>query len=304
MACSSDSLTVIAETGHRWVLLSGIACSGPWPLDVIHTARTDEDELALVFRDDVLSNGVSFRSLDAPAFLVQLLTLRGDRTDVYAVTAMDAETFGHHHPGLETSFLATLYDALERGALPPGEGPPPGRAELPTRLADALGQGEIVTTGISELLDRFPRGAELVPQVSSWSTTADDLVAGNPFPLWSDPGNPLHRLQWEHTRLCIDLVQRAEQVAHQDGSRQLAEISRALLDRGLHSCQYWWGSRRPMWEPHMVHRGLMLQQEAALSAYRAIRASPAAEATKAESYYRVAAARDLANRLLDHLLET
>jgi hypothetical protein len=116
-----------------------------------------------------------------------------------------------------------------------------------------------------------------------------------------DKGNEIHRLQWEHTDLCIELVHRAKERSDNDESRRYADIARGLLDRALHSDQYWWASRRPMWDINMIHRGLLAQWSALVNAFKAINASGASQDEKRELYYRVVVSRDLRNKIVDKL---
>ena len=37
---------------------------------------------------------------------------------------------------------------------------------------------------------------------------------------------------------------------------QLFNNARTFLDRGIHSCQQWWASKRPWYSPDMILRGL------------------------------------------------
>jgi hypothetical protein len=163
----------------------------------------------------------------------------------------------------------------------------------------SLGEVRIVT--ISELLSLFPAGQRVQPHQSSWSSTTDDLKAGNHYPLWKDPGNNLHRLQWEHIELALGLIRRAQEVADNETSQRHAQIARGLMDPALHSCQFWWASQRPHWDINMINRGLGQQEETIVNAFRAINLSGAEEEAKRECYYRVVAARDIRDKIHDQL---
>jgi len=154
---------------------------------------------------------------------------------------------------------------------------------------------------LSELLRLFPQGRAVEPKPSSWSTTADDMKDGNYYPLWQDKNNDVHRLQWEHLNICIELVNKALECADNDESRYSAAIARGLLDRAEHSCQMWWASRRPMWDINLIHMGILEQWRTIVNAYRAIAKSGANEETKREYYRRAVAARDIRSKLEDKL---
>ncbi|MFP3897823.1 MAG: hypothetical protein ACLFVD_00700 [Dehalococcoidia bacterium] len=303
MCYSQDILQPVVKSGHRWIILSGIACPAEWPVDTVCKAECDGQEIAVFFRDDVLSNRISFQDLKATEFLAHLEQWQGERESIYVVTAMDAETYGHHIQDWEKTFLARVYQELEATAGPVEE----------VRQAKALaGQhaalltngeaaGQIQMATISQLLDLFPQGPTIEPRPSSWSTTADDMEAGDYYPLWQDKNNEVHRLQWEHLGICIELVNKALQCADNDESRHSAAIARGLLDRAEHSCQMWWASNRPMWDINLIHMGLLDQLRTIVNAYRAINKSGAGDDTKREYYYRTIAARDIRNKLEDRL---
>ncbi|MEE8473257.1 MAG: hypothetical protein V3S82_08820 [Dehalococcoidia bacterium] len=303
MCYSPKLLSPVAQTGYQWIILSGLACPEEWPVDVIYRAEADDEALTVFFRDDVLSNKIAFQDLGPTEFLADLDQKRGDRENIYVVTAMDAETFGHHIQGWERMFLAKVYDELE----PPLQAYEDVRqakvlaGQHATLLASSEAAAQVHMVTISELLDLFPQGQVLEPKASSWSTTADDLEADNPYPLWHDRNNHIHSLQWEHLAICIDLVRKAEGCADNDESRHSAAIARRLLDRAEHSCQMWWASKRPMWDINIIHMGLLDQLRVVVNAFRSINKSGADDETKRDSYYRTVAARDIRNKLEDQL---
>jgi alpha-amylase/alpha-mannosidase (GH57 family) len=303
MCYSQDILQPITESGYRWIILSGIACPVEWPLDIIYRAQCGGQEIAVFFRDDVLSNRISFQDLKANEFIAHLEQWQGNRENIYVVTAMDAETYGHHIQGWERTFLARVYEEL---------GPSPETVEeikqakvLASQHASILTNGEaaakIQMVTISQLLDFFPQGQTIEPRPSSWSTTGEDMKAGNYYPLWHDRNNEVHRLQWEHLNICIELVNKALECADNDESRHSAAIARGLMDRAEHSCQMWWASNRPMWDINLIHMGLLDQWRTVVNAYRAINKSGVDEKTKREYYYRTIAARDIRDKLEDRL---
>ncbi len=303
MCYSNEIAPRITGAGYRWVILSGIACSREWPLDHVYKLGDESDQLCVFFRDDVLSNHISFQNIDARGFVTHLERWRGKRENIYVVTAMDAETFGHHIQGWEKVFLAEVYDELE----PPLE--TANDIHQTKVLADQHAsfletediQNQIKMVTISELLDIFPCDKPIEPRPSSWSTTMDDLKSGNPYPLWYDKQNEIHRLQWEHLKICITLVYAALKYADNEESKHYAAIARRLLDRAEHSCQMWWASQRPMWDINLIYMGLLDQLRAVVNAYRAINKSNADEEEKRENYYLTVAAADIRNKLDDRL---
>jgi len=306
MCYSRDIVKPILDTGHKWVILSGVACPVEWPNDVIHDISLGRQRLVVFFRDDIVSNKISFRTVDAAGFLDQLRQLRGEQKDIYVITAMDAETFGHHIKNWEKLFLKEVYEAIE-----PIEAVSRGVKQL-QRLVDTqkeifsisekIGKPEIEVVTISQLLELVPHGQSLEPRSSSWSTTVDDIKDGNPYPLWRSKDNVLHQLQWQHMKLATEMTYKAMKVATTNSIKYYSDIARTLLDQALQSDQFWWGSRRPMWDINLVSQGLMQQREVVLNAYKAIKMSDLSEDEKTEYYYRVIAGRDIRSKITDQLL--
>jgi hypothetical protein len=83
--------------------------------------------------------------------------------------------------------------------------------------------------------------------------------------------------------------------------RFFAQISRGLLDQALHSDQFWWASRRPMWDMNLVHLGLINQTRTIVNAYRAINKSKVDDKTKTDYYHKVVASADLHDKIVDRL---
>jgi alpha-amylase/alpha-mannosidase (GH57 family) len=303
MCYSDDILSEVIATDHQWVIVGGVACPAPWPIDKIYQVEHNGKRLAVFFRDDVLSNKISFKQIGANDFLEHLKQVRGDKENVYVVTAMDAETYGHHIQNWEKLFLASVYEKLSptRKTYAGIKQTTALGAQQRTLLADAQFAQQVKMVTVSELLQIFPAGEVISPKPSSWSTSAEDIAAGNPHPLWLDKNNEIHRLQWEHLRLCIEMVNKAQECSDNDECSYFGRIARGLLDMAEHSCQFWWASRRPMWDINLIHLGLMDQWRVIVNAYRAINKSGADGETKKNYYHKLVAARDVRNKIADRL---
>jgi hypothetical protein len=305
MCYDKSFLEPVLELGYEWVIMSGVACTAPWPTDAIYETKSpDGNRVAVIFRDDVLSNKISFQDLDGKGFIQHLRAAHPDGDgDMYIVTAMDAETFGHHIENWEQLFLAEAYEAVRPyDSVVQSRSIAQSTRTLLTTMTDAPGANESVrSVTISELFDHFPRAGSIDPAPASWSTTHEDLAAGVPYPLWKAPGNYIHKLQWELVELALQLVTAAQEVADTAVSSRHAEIARGLMDPALHSCQFWWASRRPHWDINMIGRGMDQLALVALNAFRAINLSSADEDTKRECYYKVIAARDIRSKIHDQL---
>jgi alpha-amylase/alpha-mannosidase (GH57 family) len=305
MCYSRDIVDPIIESRHEWIILSGIACPVAWPMNVIHEISSGHDKLAVFFRDDILSNKISFRNIDGPGFIEHLKRLYNGEDDIYVVTAMDAETFGHHIQHWDKLFLAQIFETLE----PMANHDKTMHAQKP--LADQHRRlfefekdkedRQISIVTISQLLDIFPRDNQVEPKPSSWSTSADDIKMQNYYPLWKDINNPVHQRQWEHLEITMDVAHKATELADNDTSSKFAGIARTTLDAALHSDQFWWASKKPMWDINMAYKGLNLQREVLLNAYKAISASNIKPEVKKEYYYKVVAARYIFDQITDNL---
>jgi hypothetical protein len=252
-----------------------------------------------------LSNKISFRNIDGPGFIEHLKRLYNGAGDIYVITAMDAETFGHHIQHWDQLFLAQIFETLEPMAnhnKTMHEQKP--LAEQHRRLFEFEKDKEdrqISIVTISQLLGIFPRGDQVEPKPSSWSTSADDIKMQNYYPLWEDRNNQVHQRQWEHLSITMDMAHKAVELADNDTSSQFAGIARTNLDAALHSDQFWWASKKPMWDVNMVYRGLNLQRVVLLNAYKAISTSNAKPEVKKEYYYKVVAARYIFDQITDSL---
>jgi alpha-amylase/alpha-mannosidase (GH57 family) len=284
MCYSADILPSIANSGHDWIMLSGVACPAEWPLDKVYRVPADGRTMHVLFRDDVRSNRISFRETNAQAF-VEDLSRWGGGKEAYIVTAMDAETYGHHIGGWEREFLGATYELLGHQ----------GRPHAHTT--------KVVAMKPSELIGRFPDGPVVEPFPSSWSTSRDDIAAHNPYPLWRAPGNDVHRLQWEYVDHCVALLALAQRYAKSDEAKKFAALADHQFPPALHSCQFWWASRRPMWDVPMIHRGFLLLNQVLLDAWKAVVLGDASERVKQEASWRVAAAARLRTELERLLFE-
>jgi hypothetical protein len=300
MAYSADIVGAVAEQRHDWVIISGVACPTVWPTDVIYQVKREGETLAVLFRDDVLSNRISFKETTAAGFIQHLHNFSVNGRDAYVVTAMDAETFGHHIKNWETLFLAEVYRGLDTN---PGLHRPSGNVDgrgIQARNIGVVGT-EARAVLISDLLTVFPHGVQIEPLSSSWSTSEDDIRQRNYYPLWKSKGNEIHSLLWDHLEIAVEVTRIATGgVRNADGTKYAA-LARSLLDKALHSDQFWWASKKPMWDINMIHRGLDMQSAVILNAFKALTVSPEAGVDTRDAYHKVLAARCISERVVDLL---
>ncbi|MEM5792940.1 MAG: hypothetical protein QXY45_01085 [Candidatus Aenigmatarchaeota archaeon] len=217
MAYSPDIIPAIRKAGYEWVSLAGVASNGKWTNKGFHTVRNGKYTLKVIFRDDVVSLDIGFGRTNSD-FVERLLKNKG----TYCFTALDGETIGHHVPWM----VEGLKETLEKISKNP----------------------EVETINCGEIFKRFEYLGDVDAFPSSWSTTYEDIKAGNYFPLWlekhQEPFKSVHQLAWEHLDLLIKATHMAERKIN--GSRKLREnfmIVRDLVDKSQYSCMYWWFTR-------------------------------------------------------------
>lgn len=104
------------------------------------------------------------------------------------------------------------------------------------------------TATVSELLEMYPKRELVDPMESTWAVNYEECLMGEIYPRWDNPESPLHPKQWELLHLALSVVHRAENKGE----------GRKLLDKAVHSDQFWWASHNPYWHPQMVERGTKL----------------------------------------------
>jgi alpha-amylase/alpha-mannosidase (GH57 family) len=232
MAISEEIFPAIKKMGFDWVISSGIANTLPeFPTTVI--SRHAKTGLNLLFRDDYISIDCAFDKINNVDTFAQRLKYKQQDHDYYVILAMDGETFGHHVKHAIQNFLIPLFQALPH-------------------------RDDIKLCTISEIIEKFPKGNSQIPRASSWSTMPYDLEQNIAFPLWFNPNNELHQYQHQFIMLAltmVHLIQKYTQKMSPD-QLQLFNNARTFLDRGIHSCQQWWASKRPWYSPDMILRGL------------------------------------------------
>jgi len=245
MAVSKEVFATVKKAGFDWMIMSGIANTlSDFPTNNI---SIHPNGLKVLFRDDYTSIDCAFDKINNVEAFANRLKYKNSSEDMYVILSLDGETFGHHVKHAITDFLIPLFDALPH-------------------------RNDIKLCTVSEIVDRFPKGFTQVPRDSSWSTMPYDIAHDVPFPLWQDPNNEIHLEQHRFFMYALTLIHLAEKY-HDGMNKEKKNIyfnARNLLDRGIHSCQQWWASRRPWYSPDMILRGLNEVLMASVNAKRSI----------------------------------
>lgn len=256
LAISGSVAKYIRQLGYKWVIMSGIACSEDWPYDKIYTSP---DGLQLFFRDDILSNKISFKNISAKEFIKTIKEIfqpnAGPKQksfteiDRYIITAMDGETFGHHIKNYEKTFLKKVLDLINE-------------------------EERIRTVFVSELDRFFPlSNKKIIPRESSWSTTYEDIQAGIPYPLWKHPENNIHKNYWKLVNSLNNLMNLADNIDLTTNMEieNYYNTARYFYNRGIYSCPTWWSNpQNGIWSPNLIYKGIELLMRAALNAQMAL----------------------------------
>ncbi|MFH0829486.1 MAG: UvrB/UvrC motif-containing protein [Candidatus Kerfeldbacteria bacterium] len=222
MGVSDHLARIVAKEGFEWIIMDELSFSRT--VGTIDHGKTyvleGAPELELYFRERRMSYKILSGQLGTGNLLVDSLADRLKKHE-YLLTAMDGETFGHHRPGMEH----LLFEIYESKA--------------------------IKTALISDLSREFPETVAIPLLPSTWALMEKDLERNVPFARWDDHGNVIHEMQWRLTDLAIRTMH-----ASKPGSLHY-DKARALLDRALHSDQFWWASAKPWWSLEMIERGAM-----------------------------------------------
>lgn len=251
MAISPKVIKIIRELGYKWAVMSGIACPVGWAYDKIYCSPNG---LQLFFRDDILSNKISFKKITAKEFVTSLKDMfkndKGhNKNDTYNIICLDGETFGHHIKNYEKMFLGKTLELINETE-------------------------EVEPIFISNLDKHFPTCIEkIIPRKSSWSTNSEDIKEGNPYPLWKHPDNTVHKYFWKIMKSLNNLMNLVENLDLTENweVENHYNTARYFYDRGLHSCPTWWANPlRGTWSPNLIYKGVELLMRAALNAQLAL----------------------------------
>jgi len=232
LAYSKKVARIARDCGFKWIIAEELASPRKEDFTKIYTIKGLKD-FKILFRDKRISVLILSAIVRNMRALIDEIGGEELKKRRYLLTVMDAETFGHHRPGLENLLFKIYQDK------------------------------KIPKAFVSEIIERFSTDDEIAPRECTWSSEEQDFFLEkekrSSFTLWKDPKNPIHTLQWEFTYFVINLVKELPKNAS-----WYKEV-REKLDKALQSDQYWWASARPWWSLEMIENGAYNLREVVFS---------------------------------------
>jgi len=246
MGYSNKVAKIVEKMGFEWIIVDEL--SFPEEKGKINYSKIYQvagtKNFKIFFRERKMSWKILSGQLGTGKLLIDSLGRRLKKKE-YLLTAMDGETFGHHRPGME-QLLFEIYESKK-----------------------------LKTVFISELPHIFKKVEIITPKPSTWALMEKDLEKNAPFARWEDPGNKIHKMQWQLLNLAIKSFKKyAPKDPHQLKIRK-------MLDRAVHSDQFWWASAKPWWSLEMIEAGAKELRDVVL----ALKKAPKVTKEKAQKLY-------------------
>lgn len=223
MAYSVSVARIVKEMGYKWAILDEFSAFGVENFNRKSPYQDRISGLKIIFRDRNQSR----------AYPPDLITnyLKDEKyNDELLISATDGELYGLRHED------------------------PSGEMEKIAKLNE-----KVITKTISSYLSSFDDSKilEIDLRPSSWESTEKDLENGQPFILWNDRKNKIHKELWRLVDLSIS-------AGNKFSNDENIVAYRWHFVRGLASCTFWWASANDFsanfgpyaWNPDIVERGL------------------------------------------------
>lgn len=179
MAWSQNILANLKECGYLWTVLDDVPFKVQYDYIPFDHIPDIQGGFKTFLRSNYWSNQIAAGRLDFGTFREKLNCEFPRWTGgkpAYLIIALDAETFGHHHPGLVKNFLEPMIKEW--------------------------GSGDILTP-LEKIGEIFPIKTLVKINNGSWSTSEDDYWQDNFFPLWNSKFNPHHQNLWRLVNLAL-----------------------------------------------------------------------------------------------------
>ncbi|MDI6883213.1 MAG: UvrB/UvrC motif-containing protein [Patescibacteria group bacterium] len=205
---------IVAKLGYQMIILDEIAFPDKLRFSTESLFKLKGENLICLFRERRISNCLMSALVKNRKEFLEVLA-KDIKKNIYLCSGVDGETFGHHRPGLEKSFLKIV--SLKR----------------PKQIF------------FSELPKYFKVKREISPRASTWASSQMDIERGTQFYSWKDPENKIHQLQWKFLKYL------KSQVKKRKVSKKILE----KYDRAISSDQFFWASGEPWWSIEMIEKG-------------------------------------------------
>lgn len=235
LAVSTEVVDIVANMGYKWMLFDELAFDtekGSPQYDRIY--KVNGTDMIGFFRDREISFKILSAQLETGnVFMSEIKNIYSNNR--YLATAMDGETFGHHRLGLELL------------------------------LFDLFKSKEMITEQYQNIPKYFTKTDKINIKDSTWALLPIELLRNTPYKRWYNSDNEINLKQWDLTYFAIKEVNKSKYKVkdpkltnkkEQYSEKQLQWLkARYMLDKSIHSDQYWWASARPWWSIDMIERG-------------------------------------------------
>lgn len=224
LAYSPAAAKLVKDMGYDWLLLDEYAISTKAKEINFNQSYLDENSgFKAVVRSRKLSNSY------VPETITKILDknkkLKENMRIPIAITATDAELYGLRHKDPKTVFEKLLK------------------------------REDLHTLSISEFIDNKKEEIKIKPPTHSWATTEKEMEKDEPFNLWQEKTNTVHKKLWQ-------LAQTAYNTIEDNKDDPNFYWARWHFVRGLASCTFWWASAKDFrlfgpisWSPDEIERG-------------------------------------------------
>lgn len=219
MAINKETAVLIKKLGYSWIIIDEISKNGKLnQVDFNKKYLEQTSNLKVVFRNRQYSESY------VPETVLNLIK---NNNESLVISASDAELYGLRHIDHVADFEKLLKT--------------PG----------------LKTLTISNFLNTIKSTKKFNLVSASWQSSEQELKNQQPFILWTDKNNKIHKKLWQ-------LANIAQNLNTNHDSDQNASWSRWHLVRGLASCMFWWASAKDFsqvfgpiaWNPDEIEKGV------------------------------------------------
>ncbi|HHD92093.1 MAG TPA: hypothetical protein ENL06_00505 [Candidatus Portnoybacteria bacterium] len=214
MAYSPEVAKIVKISGFDWIILDEISYdpTNNQPLNPTNVYQIEKIGLKVIFRSREISDAFINPTFKNISDFQKIITK--NKIKNVLITAFDGENIGHHRPENLKLWPKLILDK------------------------------SIKTQTISEFIQAKKIILNTKIRSSSWASSERELKQQIPYLLWRNPNNPIHHLQWKMIFLVYRLLQQYQILDNQDIHNK--------VDQMWHSCQFWWASATPWWDPSFI----------------------------------------------------